>query len=167
MTAWTGFVLAVAAVAALWDWRWRRIPRWLTLPAAAAGLAYHGWAGGLAGALGAALAGLVLGAVLVQLRAFGGGDAKLLFAMGAMLGWRLWFWSLEFGLIAAALGALAQLGLRGRLALLPTELADLLTGWRGRGLQPHPQHQLETPGAVTAPFAVALGIGVACAVWLF
>ncbi|HVA63426.1 MAG TPA: A24 family peptidase [Terriglobales bacterium] len=167
MTAWTGFVLAVAATAAVWDWRWRRIPRWLTAPAALAGLAYHAATGGGVGAAAATGLGLGLGLLLVQMRAFGGGDAKLLAAMGALLGLRLWFWSLEFGLLAAAVVALAQLARRQRLALLGTELGAIVAGWRQNGLQPHPQHNLDSPQAVTAPFAVALGIGVACAVWLF
>ncbi|HUX66718.1 MAG TPA: A24 family peptidase [Terriglobales bacterium] len=167
MTAWTGFVLAVAAAAAVWDWRWRRIPRWLTVPAGLAGLVQHAFRGGLAGAATAAGLGLGLGLVLVQMRAFGGGDAKLLAAMGALLGLRLWFWSLEFGLLAAGLVALAQLARRKRLGLLAADLGAIVAGWRERGWEPHPEHSLESPQAVAAPFAVALGIGVACAVWLF
>lgn len=167
MTAWSAFVLLVAGVAAIWDLRWRKIPRWLTVPAFILGLVYHARAGGFGSALGAAGLGLALGLVLVQLRAFGGGDAKLLAAMGALLGLRLWFWSLEFGLLAAALVALGQLGIRGRLQFLPADLLALVRGWRKEGLRPHPQLNLGAPGAVAAPFAVALGIGVACAVLKF
>lgn len=164
---WQLAVVAVSAVAAAWDLRWRRIPRWLTAPAFLAGLLYHAGAGGLGPALVAAGAGLGLGLVLVALGACGGGDCKLLAAMGAMLGWHLWIWSVALGFMAAALVGLAQLGARGRWAFLAADLGAIMRGWRRYGLRPHPEHNIESPGAATAPFAVALGIGVACALLFF
>ncbi|MGH9479502.1 MAG: A24 family peptidase [Terriglobales bacterium] len=159
--------LAVGAVAAGWDWRRRQIPRWLTLAAAACGLVLHALGGGLASALAAALCGLALGLVLVQLRAFGGGDAKLLAALGMILGLRLWFWTLDFSLLAAGLIALAQLALRGRLMFLTSDLAAIFRGWRQLGLKPHPEHNLDAPGVVSAPFGLAVGFGLLCTAWLF
>ncbi|MGH9393944.1 MAG: prepilin peptidase [Terriglobales bacterium] len=158
--------LGVGAAAAGWDLRCRRIPRWLTVPALALGLAYHAWAGGLASAALAAGLGFALGLLLLQLGAVGGGDVKLLAATGAMLGFSLWFWSTAIGFMAAGLTALGQLAWQRRLGFLGSDMAAIARGWSQRGLQPHPEHNLDTPGAVTAPFAVSLGIGMACALLL-
>jgi len=166
MTLATLLALGVGVLAAAWDLRWRRIPRWLTVPALAWGLVLHAIGGGFLSALAAAALGLLLGAALVQLGAMGGGDAKLLGAMGALLGLHLWWWSVEFGVLAAAAVALVQVTWSGRLPFLAGDLGAILTGLRRRGLHPHPEHNLATPGALTAPFGVALALGVACAVWL-
>ncbi len=160
------FGLALAAVAAGADLRWRRVPKALTLGGLAAGLGWHAWAGGLPPALGAAAAGLLLGLPLLQLRVLGGGDVKLLAALGAVLGWHLWIWSVEFGLLAAGAWALAQAAARRELLFLPQRLAAVAAGWRAHGLRPHPDYNLETPGARAIPFAAALLLGVLAALWL-
>lgn len=164
--AWREIVLAVALAAAVWDLRYRKIPKWLTLPALAAGLGYHLWAGGLGGALLAAGLGLFVGLILLQLGAVAGGDVKWLAALGAMLGLRLWFFSLEFGLIAAGAMALVQLAKHGRLAFLLDDLAVIIRGWRQRGLKADPDHNVNAPGTVTAPFAVAMLAGLVCTLLL-
>lgn len=162
MQPWSAAVLGISLVAALWDARTRTIPRWLTLPALGLGLTYHAAAGGLLSSLAAAGLGLGLGLLLMALGAFGGGDAKWLAALGALLGLSAWLWALAFSLFAAAAWALIQLAYRSRLVLLPADLLAIVRGWRDHGLRPHPDHNLLTPGAVTAPFGVALGIGVLC-----
>jgi len=69
--------------------RWRRIPNWLTYPAAPLAILLHGIAAGKHAAL-ISLAGLGLGlAVLlpfVLLRMLGGGDWKLVGSLGAFFG---------------------------------------------------------------------------------
>ena len=79
-------ILSVAVVTDLWA---RKIPNLLTLPAIVAGLAWHGLARGLDG-LAFSAAGLALGlAVLLVpylMRVMGGGDVKLMAAVGAWLG---------------------------------------------------------------------------------
>jgi Flp pilus assembly protein protease CpaA len=159
--------LAVGTVAAYWDWRWRRIPRWLTVPAALCGLAAHAWLGGWWGAVAATMVGFGLGLLLLQLGAMGGGDVKLLAASGAILGLHLWAITVAIAFLIAGGTALVQLAMRGRLLFLMSDLGAIIRGWKVYGLHPHPDHNLATPGAVTAPFGVALGIGIACAVCLF
>jgi len=81
--------LAVAIVAGWLDWRSRRIPNWLTVPALGAGLAVNSlawrWAGTKAALQGAGL-GLALLLPFVLLRGLGAGDWKLMGALGAWLG---------------------------------------------------------------------------------
>ncbi|HVB40851.1 MAG TPA: A24 family peptidase [Terriglobales bacterium] len=162
----TAAALALAGAAAVCDWAWRRVPNWLTVPALAAGLGWSYVGGREVTAVAAAVAGLAVGLMLWRLGALGAGDAKLLAALGALLGWRQWFWSLAFGLLAAAAMAVVQLRHRGRLAALPRVAGALIQGWGVYGLRPHPQHNATAPDAVTAPFAVPLALGVVCAVLL-
>ena len=81
--------LGIAAVACATDLRRARIPNWLTLGAMVAGVAFHGLFAGGAG-FGAAALGLVVGLVVFfpffALGALGGGDVKLMAALGAWLG---------------------------------------------------------------------------------
>ncbi|MGH9413301.1 MAG: prepilin peptidase [Terriglobales bacterium] len=163
---WHAFVLAAALAAAVGDLGWRRISKWLSLPVAAAGLIDHALAGGLGGALAAMALGLAVGALLLYMGAIAGGDAKWLAALGALMGLRLWFWSLEFGLLAAAAMAPGQMARRGRLGLLYNDLGEILAGWREHGLQAQSEHCVDTPGAITAPFALAMFAGVVCALCL-
>lgn len=81
-----GIVLAIAAAN---DFRFRKIPNLLTYPTMTAALAYHGMNGGFEGFLFSAK-GLGLGmAILILPYLIGGmgaGDAKLMGAVGAILG---------------------------------------------------------------------------------
>lgn len=166
MGAWTLTVAGMGVAAAYADLRWRTIPVWLTSSGLVGGLLYHGVRGGLGGAGAAAALGLVLGGVLWRLGAAGGGDAKLLAALGAMAGLHLWSRCVEWGAIAAGLGALAQCSWQGRLGFLAADLGAIIRGWRSYGWAPHPEHNLATPGGLTAPLAPALALGLLCALWL-
>jgi prepilin peptidase CpaA len=116
-------LVAVLAVAVATDLARGKIYNWLTVPAAAGGLAY--WT--VAGALGAvpqaagggwgamsgflfALFGLLALFVpmmlVFALGGIGGGDAKLAGAIGALAGWRLAVSAMFYGFIAAAVVAL-------------------------------------------------------------
>jgi len=92
-------LLTLVVGAAIYDVRYRRIPNWLTLAGVLAGIAMNlfltwdspqRWSG-----LGFSLKGMGLGfglyLALYMLRAMGGGDVKLMAAIGAMVGWQDWF----------------------------------------------------------------------------
>jgi leader peptidase (prepilin peptidase)/N-methyltransferase len=113
--------LALAAVLgalALYDLRRGRLPDWLTLPLAAAGLLIA-WRGGAPAdaAIGAALGYAVFEGVALGYRrlrgreGLGGGDAKLAAAAGAWVGWQ----GLPSVVLLAACGALATALARRRL----------------------------------------------------
>jgi prepilin peptidase CpaA len=82
-------VALFTALAAVLDYRTKKIPNWLTVSAAVLGLAFHTFTPGGMGPL-AALAGFAIGFCLLLLPwLLGGGgmgDVKLLAALGAWLG---------------------------------------------------------------------------------
>lgn len=98
-------VLVIAVlIAGVFDIRFRKIPNWLCATGVLAGLTLNTVRHGLAG-LGFALAGMALGFgvyfLLYLIRAMGAGDAKLMAAVGALVG--PWNWFLVF-LVTSILG---------------------------------------------------------------
>jgi prepilin peptidase CpaA len=128
-----GFALLIGATAGIIDARTGRIPNWLTLPAAGAGLLANWALGGHAG-LAFAAVGLVAAALVpwvlhrvTQGRAIGGGDVKLFAALGALRGPTA---GLEIELSACILlgvFALVRLAFAGRLLRVLANAARLLT----------------------------------------
>lgn len=163
-------LLALVAGAAILDLRTRRIPNVLTVPALALALVLRGITGVdpfLGGLMAAGLAFLLCLPVFA-LGGLGGGDVKLLTAVGAFLGMdRLWG-ALAVTAIAGGVFALVTILLRRRLKetawnffmiskKLPTRSA--YAGWRGDsgdGLN------IRSAGALTQPYGVAIAIG---AIW--
>jgi prepilin peptidase CpaA len=121
-----GTALAVTAVAAAADLKTGHIPNWLTLGAWAAASVLHvargamvtGWSGAATGAL-TALAGslvcLVLPAFLHRASGMGGGDVKLLGAIGALCGPVLGMQVQVFSFVVALLYVPAKLAYAGTL----------------------------------------------------
>lgn len=88
MIAWI-CAIALSVVALVWDVRTRRIPNAVTVSALLAALLFHGITGGWSGlafALGGFGAGFGLLFVLWLVGGGGGGDVKLMGALGAWLG---------------------------------------------------------------------------------
>jgi prepilin peptidase CpaA len=112
-------MLFVAASAAATDARTGLIPNWLTLPPLLAApllyLFFQG-AGGLLFSLAGALACGIIPYLMFRTGSMGGGDVKLLAALGALGGPQLGL-EIEFlGMTIAAVYALALLAYRGGLA---------------------------------------------------
>ena len=104
----------MAICAGVLDWRYRRIPNWLTVSGFAAGIAINTilfrWAGVKDAVLGAVLGlGILLPFVLV--RSLGAGDWKLAGALGACLGWRQMLSVLMGTILVAGVMALAVVDL--------------------------------------------------------
>jgi prepilin peptidase CpaA len=125
-------VFAVALAAALWDCRTYRIPNWLTLGAAAAGLLLAGLGVGAPGGAADSLKGFLLGGLFLlpffMLGAMGGGDVKLAAAFGALGGLHFALHTLFVGSILGGLFALCLLcreGPRGAFKRVYQELVAL------------------------------------------
>ena len=109
--------IGLVLVAALWDFRTRRIPNLLTTTAALLGLALQVGLSGPAGAQHAAIGWLVGLAVLLLpclLGWVGGGDIKLLAAIGALQGPYLALMAGLYGIVAGGLLSVAILVIRSR-----------------------------------------------------
>jgi len=163
---WNAFILAFAMTVAVSDGRWRRIPRWLTTSGLLAGLAYHVFFGGFWLALATAGFAFGLGLSLYELRAIGGGDVKLVTALGGMLGFQSWARAVEVAIAVA--GVMALVGVIRQRVLLQTvcNMGRLIKHFAINGFTPHPEIQVQNQGLVRIPFGVAAAAGTVCAVVL-
>ncbi|MCX6613354.1 MAG: A24 family peptidase [Acidobacteria bacterium] len=157
-----GVILLLCFGAGLWDWRERRIPNWLCLGGAVAGFLLNDWRFA-AGGLGLALA---IHLPLFALRATGGGDVKLMAALGALMGVEQW---LRLFLISAILGGVVALGLvvlRGAAGETLKSTWFVLTSL-GRGVAPYeakPELDVTTGLGRTLPRGVV--VAAAVLVWI-
>ncbi len=133
-------VLAVSGLAAMTDLARARIPNLLTIPALGAGIAYHASSTGLQGAL-SATAGAAVGMGLLLwmfwLGAMGGGDVKLLAALGAWLGVRD---ILSLGLLSILVGgalAVVLLASKGRIKDFARRMQEFVLSLVVRELERH------------------------------
>ena len=162
-------VLGIAAVACVTDVRSRRIPNRLTFAAAGAAVVYHALTGGVAGVTGAT-AGWVVGALLFlpffALRGMGGGDVKLLAAIGAWLGPRDAMWLAVYSSLAGgAIGLCVALS-RGYLMTAIRNIVAMVRFWAIVGLQPVPGVTLECAEAPRLAYAIPIFVGTVGTLWL-
>jgi prepilin peptidase CpaA len=152
----------VALGAGILDWRYRRIPNWLTVSGAAAGVAVntilYRWPGLKAALLGTALGlGLLLPFVLV--RSLGAGDWKLAGALGACVGPRQLLSVLMGTILVAGVMALALVIWKGRLKRTLLNMAHLLAALFSLRM-PGSEVSLDDPESTKIPFGVALALTV-------
>lgn len=151
----------IASVAGFLDWRARRIPNWLTLPAFIAGivanLVLEGISGGLRSMEGAGVV-MILLLPAVLLRGLGGGDWKLMGALGAWLGPTQIIIVLLVTILVSALLAVVQVIQKNRLRETARNVWELLRGFFIFGFQPHPEINLDNPAALSLPFGVAAAL---------
>jgi prepilin peptidase CpaA len=118
-------VTCIVVVACVFDVRTRRIPNVLTLSGAVAGLLYHLATSGLGG-LQTAAAGWMLGLLLLlpyfALGGMGGGDVKLVAALGAWLGpWETFWLAMYAGIAGGVLGS--SLPSRTDMCVAPSQMS--------------------------------------------
>lgn len=156
-------LLAVlGAMAGFTDWRSRRIPNWLTIPAAAVGILVNavaiGWTGAKSSLLGLALGlGLLLPFVLI--RSLGAGDWKLIGAVGAFLGPANLLNVLFAALLIAGLMALVLIIWKGRLKQTVRNIAHIVGALFSLHL-PGPEVSLDSQQSLKIPFGVAAAFAV-------
>lgn len=161
--------LAIGAIACVTDVRHRRIPNVLTFGAAALALAFHTMVSGLPGLVSAALGwivGLALFLPFFLLRGMGGGDVKLLAALGAWLGPADAFYLAIYASIAGGVLALVVALARGYLATAMRNIASLLSYWSVVGPRPMAALTLDKGSAPRLAFAVPMLVGTVVTVWL-
>ena len=141
------------------DWRTRRIPNWLTVSGALAGLAANailrGWHGALISLEGAGLAlGLLL--PLVLLRGLGAGDWKLMGAIGAVMGWQAMLSILFVAVLISAITAVFQMVAAKRVKETLLNVMTLAMGFATFGLRANPEISLDSPNSIKQPFGAAV-----------
>ena len=164
-TIWAS-AIGLTVIAGLVDFRTRKIPNWLTLPALLSGILLRsllgGWPGTKASLEGAALAlGLVL--PLVFLRALGAGDWKLMGAVGAFLGPVLFLFVLFGSIMVSGLMAAVEIARTKRVKETFRNMLVLVRGFISFGLRKNPEISLDNPKLMKLPFGVAVAVStVAC-----
>lgn len=158
-------VSSLAAASAITDLIWGRIPNWMTGPALLAGIVMSTATLGLAG-LGESVGGIFLGLAvfgwMFWLGFLGGGDVKLLMALGAIVGPRF---AIEVAFLSVMLGgamALAILVGSGRISSFVKRMKRFILTLLVRELQ------LETPlidKKSKMPFGLPMAIAALWIIW--
>lgn len=154
---------AIGATAAFTDYRDGKIYNWLTLPALLLGLALAAVGGGHS--FGQALLGLGVATALFLPLYFtgvlGGGDVKLMMALGTVLGPETTFDLILASLTIAAAGAVGLLIRHGRVRAFTREIWFFIRSVFVRGLEIHwPKMRRD----IKAPFGIAIFLGFICVI---
>ena len=161
--------LTISVVACVTDLRSRRIPNVLTFGAAIAGLLYHLATGGV-GALGPSVLGWLVGALVFivpfALGGLGGGDVKLLAALGSWLGPVEALWLALYTGVAGAAMCLVVSAAYGYLGTALRNVWLLLCHWRVAGLTALPEITLDGSSAPKLAYALPIFVGLVTTLWL-
>jgi|SRR5579862_1469402 len=157
----------VALAGAMTDIRSARIPNRLTYSALLAGVLFRVAVLGLPGLKSGLVGMLVAGGLfllLFVLGAMGGGDMKLMAAVGAWVGSAQ---VITLILAAALAGGVLAIGRMIFFNMLGETIRNTIQLVRYRltsGLQPHPELNVQTSGSQRVPFGVAIAVGaLSCA----
>jgi prepilin peptidase CpaA len=147
--------------AAAWtDYRSRRIPNTLTVAGLGVALLLRAVLGPeaiLDGLVGALLA-FVLTLPLIVLGVMGGGDAKLLIAIGAFMGPRHFLWAAVLIAIIGGIMAVVDAGRRGVLLPVLYNCGQIMKHWATLGRW-GANRSFASVGALTIPYGVAIAAG--------
>ncbi|MGI9101638.1 MAG: A24 family peptidase [Terriglobales bacterium] len=161
---WKALIIAFVMAAAYADVRTRRIPRGLTMTGLVVGLLFHAVRGGFANALLAAGVAFVIGLALFSVGAIGGGDVKLLAALGAMLGLFYWGRAMSIAILVAALMAVIEVIRHGVLMQTLRNMWEICRSLAANRLRPHPVLNVRNAAALRSPFGVAAAVGTIFAI---
>lgn len=163
-----GLLVLLAVAAAVFDLRRRRVPNWLTASGAALGIVLNASLFGTPG-LWFSLKGLGLAFLiylpLYVLRTMGGGDVKLMAAVGAIVGPMNWFRIFVLTVFFGAAAAIFLMLAKGRVKRTLSNIGVILKSL-GRGQAPYkksPELDVRDDRAARLPHAVA----IACATLAF
>ena len=165
----TYMAVALTVLACVTDVRSRRIPNVLTFGATIAAVALHGFVTGTSGFVFSAtgwLVGTALFFPFFALGGLGGGDVKLLGAIGACLGGPV---VVFVGLYSAIAGGVLAVIVAIRAGYLRTALRNLyyfLTFWKTFGLKPIEGFDLDHAQAPRLAYALPVLTGLLVTLWL-
>ena len=169
LATWQFAAILVAGAGCASDVLTRRVPNALTMSASAGAVGFWLITGGWSAAawsLGGWTLGLLLFLPLFALRGMGGGDVKLLAALGAWVGPGLVVWLALYAAIAGGVLALVVALVHGSARQALANVRSMLTFWRIAGLRPHPAFTLESSTAARLPYALPIAAGLGLALWL-
>lgn len=168
MTISTICALAVGCAACFTDVRSRRIPNALTFGAAAAAVIFHTLAPQGTG-LVSALTGWFVGALIMfvpfALRGLGGGDVKLIAALGAWLGPANAVWLALYAGIAGFVMSVVVAAYHGYLRTALRNIWFLLQHWAVNGIRPLEEVSLEGSSGPRLAYALPIFAGLVLATW--
>jgi prepilin peptidase CpaA len=158
-------LLILILAAAVFDVRYRRIPNWLTVGGAVAGIALNSAIGRPEAGTAFALEGLALGFgiyfVLYLLHAMGAGDVKLMGAVGALTGPANWFGIFIVSAIVGGVMALLMVVVRGKVKSTFWNMGFIL-GEMTRGRPAYLDREeldVKSPKAMGLPHGAVIAIG--------
>jgi prepilin peptidase CpaA len=157
----------VALGGAVSDIRSARIPNRLTYSALLAALSLRvallGLSGLKSGAVGMFVAGGLF-CVLFALGAMGGGDMKLMAAVGAWVGSTQVMTLILAAALAGGVLAIGRIIFTKRVGQTLRNIMRLICYRLTSGLQPHPELNVQSLGSQRVPFGVAIAVGaLSCA----
>jgi prepilin peptidase CpaA len=154
--------LAIAVVGAVNDVRGARIPNWLTysglLSALVVRFSLFGWAGLRGGFAGLLLAGGIF-YFLFLLGGMGGGDVKLMAAVGAWAGTKQAISILGGSAIAGGILAVWYVLAYKQLGQTLLNMLTLTSHHLTSGLRPHPVLNIRESSTVRIPYGLAVAVG--------
>lgn len=154
--------VAFVAICIATDVRTRRIPNLVCGLGMVTGLALNTFSGGSAGLLASATGLLVAVALLLfpfAMGGLGGGDVKMMGAIGAMLGPRTTLEGLIVGMVLGGAIMMAHLVRRHRLRETVVNVGTMATASvLGGSLEPL-RVSAAQPGAIALPYSIPLGLG--------
>jgi len=157
-----GGAVVLSVIAGITDFRSRRIPNWLTVPGAVAGVALNAalaqWGGLKASLIGLGL-GLALLLPFVLLKSLGAGDWKLAGALGAFTGPAVLIDVLLGSLFVAGVMAIGLVIYKGRLQQTVRNIGHILISLVTFRL-PGERVSLDNPDSLKVPYGVALAFTV-------
>ena len=152
----------VALVGAVTDIRSARIPNRLTYTALLAALPLRTALLGLSGLKSGTIGMLVAGGLfllLYTLGAMGGGDMKLMAAVGAWVGGTQVMTLILAAALAGGVLAIGRVIFHNRVGQTLRNIMQLIYYRLTSGLQPHPELNVKSSGSQRVPYGVAIAVG--------